>query len=169
MLIALSLLLCVATAALWWRSWHRSDVFERRHQVDGFTLMSGVGEFWVNVYRFDPSKRAMRDQNHTLWLHSPFDAERQRTWIRMRDATGRAGFFAEHYRTPEIFKDGWLVKAPYWALASVLAVAPMISFVGAARRRGRRRSGRCSVCGYDLRSTPDRCPECGAIPASVKA
>jgi hypothetical protein len=54
-----------------------------------------------------------------------------------------------------------LVIVPYW-LVIVVAAAPLLAFIpGAIRRCRRRRAGLCARCGYDLRATPGRCPECG--------
>jgi hypothetical protein len=53
---------------------------------------------------------------------------------------------------------------PGWMLILALAVPPAIA-LRAARRMHQPQIGHCAHCGYDLRATPDRCPECGANPA----
>jgi hypothetical protein len=59
----------------------------------------------------------------------------------------------------------------YWLLVTLLGIAPLWRIVSALRRRRRVASGHCTNCGYDLRATPDRCPECGgaAINAATDA
>jgi hypothetical protein len=49
------------------------------------------------------------------------------------------------------------VGAPHWFLATLFAAAPVCWSL----RRRRIPKGHCQTCGYDLRETPDRCPECG--------
>jgi hypothetical protein len=37
----------------------------------------------------------------------------------------------------------------------------LLSFLEVSRREGRAAAGLCRTCGYDLRASPGRCPECG--------
>jgi hypothetical protein len=53
--------------------------------------------------------------------------------------------------------------APAWPAAVALALLPLLWLVQTTRRRRRVRMGCCLTCGYDLRATPERCPECGAL------
>jgi hypothetical protein len=53
-------------------------------------------------------------------------------------------------------------SVPCWMLG-LLTVAPASVVTRSARRRYRRPVGYCRHCGYDLRATPDRCPECGLV------
>ena len=56
--------------------------------------------------------------------------------------------------------------APFWALLLIWAVPAVPCMLALKRewiRRHRKRHGLCLGCGYDLRESRDRCPECGQI------
>jgi hypothetical protein len=53
---------------------------------------------------------------------------------------------------------------PIWFVAVLFALLPMRAaflMVRSTRRRRRVAKGCCENCGYDLRGSSDRCPECG--------
>ena len=53
-----------------------------------------------------------------------------------------------------------------WLPILLFSVMPITWVVGYRKRRRQRRyaASQCVNCGYDLRATPGRCPECGLVP-----
>jgi hypothetical protein len=59
----------------------------------------------------------------------------------------------------------WVAAAPLWLIAAILAILPAVQLLVRWRSSRRENSGLCPSCGYDLRASKDRCPECGTIMA----
>lgn len=68
-----------------------------------------------------------------------------------------------HASVPEI-----AIEVPYAPPVLLLFLCPLQWLMRWTPRRRIMAIGRCRACGYDLRATPARCPECGTVPSQVK-
>jgi hypothetical protein len=69
------------------------------------------------------------------------------------------------------FGSQWLDRLPYWTLHAIGAVVcgvPLtvivVQWYKESVSLSREERGHCASCGYDLRATPGKCPECGTVP-----
>ena len=104
-----------------------------------------------NAPRIDPADPDSH-AGYQAWLVF----RQQQLWVQEDSATRVLGGTNYHE---------WSV--PVWLAAAVSAVLPVVTFlVPRYRRRLRRRRGQCPACGYDVRASKERCPECGSAIAS---
>jgi hypothetical protein len=137
---AIGLLMAIATAALWLRS-------VVAPQVDFFIVIS-------------PSKSYGLGTEHGaiigfLQLEQP----QYRSNVSSDIQVVRAGF-----RFLRITSGGmrrYNLVVPFWFLTAVWLVPPLLWVARRNKIRRRRRNNLCVTCGYDLRASSGRCPECG--------
>jgi hypothetical protein len=78
--------------------------------------------------------------------------------------TGKGTTRAYVHGLPTI--QSWYLFIPDWV---ILGYAAAVFWWSWGRGRPDGDPGTCRACGYDLRATPGRCPECGTVPASEKS
>jgi hypothetical protein len=181
---AVSLILCVATVAVWVRSYWRMDELRLRfgESPASATYTSvfssrGVLMFWA---RRTPALPWFR----TGQFLSGY--ERMATWAPQTAGSlrGMDGGTLE----PSHVAPGWQARTdvsaawgtmpsvsvvmPHWIVFLVTAILPGVAIyrikrdTAKARELRRVMRGACPKCSYDLRATPQRCPECGTVPAT---
>ena len=70
--------------------------------------------------------------------------------------------FASSCNVMPYYRNG-LFHCSLWLPCLVFGVLPMRSCLRLRRRNLRSKRGLCFECGYDLRASPQRCPECGTL------
>jgi hypothetical protein len=162
-LAGVSLVLFMVTAGIWARTYWRQDQFQtvsRRYDFD-----TTPGRVWLDYsnppyfagsgYRARPvANDRFGQQFHGFFTIMPAPGGR---------SYAVCGFVYLTYLQPGPpwpcrFKT---VGVPFWFITLLTGMIPLIWL---QNRFTRKLPGQCAVCGYDLRATPDRCPECGTVP-----
>lgn len=180
----LSLLVCIAAAGIWIRSYFVQDEISVRVRApappNGRATWVGVMSLWGKlvltrlVHQPDDARESGwtvsgvrgSDGPRPVWRTQaatpPYVYQPQHIWERMGFridessviVTSSIVFFERAY-------DSLTVTVPLWAVSLVSGLPPLLWGILYGRKRNWRAAGRCSRCGYDLRASPNRCPECG--------
>jgi hypothetical protein len=186
----LSLLLCLTTAALWWRSARAADHVTytwpiedgQRVRLGTVGLFGNQGSPVLVVYQCTliPANTAaaltsLRAEAASLPKFEHWEDRPGQPDVPVAGHDWQ-GFFAGSSDAAERFRitpNGPIyaaqsryltLAAPWWSLITLFAIGPTGVFLRWHRAHRRRLTpGHCPVCGYDLRASPERCPECGNV------
>jgi hypothetical protein len=154
LLSALSMLLAVMTCAVWVRSWQWVAAESGGSIVVCYCGGSNGADF---MRKSDGTPE--RPQDIVRYLHvapSPWrPAFKKGNWTGLPQTSSS-------YTFPY-----WWISMPEWILTLAFCVLPALWVLQRLRGSRRMSARQCLVCGYDLRATPGRCPECGTEPQAT--
>ena len=179
------LFLFLGLLSLWLRSYRHADLLTRssllptpgvnRHRVVSFQSSGGGLRIHVRSY---PAANGI-PPNHSADLSTRIGWEYRSVapweWPRYAftdEDVAAAGPFARRWGilllngakstpfAPHVDRQT-TVTVPYWLITMPLALPPLLYLRAKARRSRRIATNCCPSCGYDLRASAGRCPECG--------
>jgi hypothetical protein len=153
---AVSLVLCVVSLGFWPRSLWKNDALTWGHASRADTIGCCDGHL-VFVHYFGLA-RPWRPQG----LKYDYVVARP-----MVDPTAPgSGFYRiighRFWYLYSARGNRWTWAIPLWQLALLSAL--LGTYFIRCSRLSRQPTGVCPTCGYDVRATPDRCPECCTVP-----
>ena len=179
LLALFSLLLGVAVVALWMHSYRASsslDYTAGRNEYGASTFPGGLHfsrsfhpqvqsymrDGWsFQSHPYGPGRlgsfNVTRVPEQIDWSHWGFGARHSE----MSPDPGYPGAIVDRTPGRPLLFAVWTLSLPCWFLVLVTLVLPAAWVARAIRSHRRRTWYRCLSCGYDLRATPDKCPECG--------
>jgi hypothetical protein len=150
----------MTATVLWVRSFNTYQFVIRKEPHDAQQVVVEGGEMRVSLYR-NENMGDIPPGHPAEWGWGTHPTSIRGVRLRAQPETG---FFVR--------RGSWnvgtsiTVGVPMPAVVIFFTVPPLlfIAFRRIRSRRAREAAGFCFTCGYDLRATPDRCPECGHAP-----
>jgi hypothetical protein len=162
---------------MWIRSYCRTDnfIYESRYSPGQHNFLDlwvvtrrelvGFSVAW-NAPNWIPNEQwlAAERQNPRRGFMWESDVPRHVSYVTAADTSVESllGLLGFRYVVERGAWPGFSISLPYWFLAVLWSVLPFLRWRRSRRLRQSMRQGLCAQCGYDLRATPERCPECGA-------
>ncbi|HTW95258.1 MAG TPA: hypothetical protein VMD30_10715 [Tepidisphaeraceae bacterium] len=180
---AFSLLLAISSATLWVRGFSRVTNLAYRHEAVSATawretqylLFLGSGSFWFDIHCYQTSDRFTVTALKADPPQSRFsvDEDAPVAVIFPAEPGSFLGINIDRYSSAPSRSPSYQIniRMPYATFFAASMLLPIARLLVAYRRRQRARRivGTCIHCGYDLRATPNRCPECGTLVSRAPA